>query len=93
MKPPKTQYTRSGDVNVAYPVIGDGPVDLAYSIGWTSNIDILWKEPSYGDFLRRLASFSRLIGFDKRGTGLSNRGAHQLKGVPGEWRIYEVTQA
>ena len=73
MHTPRTQYARSGGVNIAYQVLGDGPVDLVYSIGWISNIDIIWEEPSYADFLQRLASFSRLIVFDKRGTGLSDR--------------------
>jgi pimeloyl-ACP methyl ester carboxylesterase len=73
MEIPRTQYARSGDVNIAYQVVGDGPVDLVYVIGWVSNIDLVWEEPSYADFLRRLAKFSRLILFDKRGTGLSDR--------------------
>ena len=64
-------------MNIAYQVLGDGPVDLVYSIGWMSNIDIIWEEPSYADFLQRLASFSRLIVFDKRGTGLSDRVEHR----------------
>ena len=73
MEPPRTQYARSGDVNIAYQVVGDGPTDLVYVIGWVSNIDLVWEEPSYARFLHRLASFSRLILFDKRGTGLSDR--------------------
>jgi pimeloyl-ACP methyl ester carboxylesterase len=70
---PETRYARSGDVNIAYQVTGAGPVDLVYVLGWVSHIDLLWEEPSSARFLERLASFSRLILFDKRGTGLSDR--------------------
>lgn len=72
-KPPKTQFTRSGDLHLAYQVIGDGPRDLVYVPGWLSHVELAWEEPSMAAFLRRLASFSRLILFDKRGTGLSDR--------------------
>jgi serine/threonine protein kinase len=70
---PETKYARSGDVNIAYQVLGTGPVDLVYVMGWVTNLDYFWEEPSYARFLNRLASFSRLILFDKRGTGLSDR--------------------
>lgn len=70
---PKTRYTKSGDVNIAFQVLGDGPRDLVFVMGWLSNLDEYWTEPSVARFLRRLASFSRLIMFDKRGTGLSDR--------------------
>ena len=70
---PKTHYTKNGDVNIAYQVIGQGPLDLVYVPGWVSNIEIFWEEPAYARFLTRLASFTRLILFDKRGTGLSDR--------------------
>ena len=70
---PETRYARSGDVNIAYQVIGDGPLDLVFAMGWVSHLEYFWKEPSFARFLRRLASFSRLILFDKRGTGLSDR--------------------
>jgi len=70
---PKTRYARSGDVNIAYQVTGDGPRDLVYVPGWVSNIEMMWEEPVMARFLERLASFSRLILFDKRGTGLSDR--------------------
>jgi pimeloyl-ACP methyl ester carboxylesterase len=70
---PQTRYARSGDVNIAYQVVGDGPRDLILVPGWMSNIEVFWDEPAVGRFLRRLASFSRLILFDKRGTGLSDR--------------------
>ena len=71
--PPHTRYARSGDVNIAYQVVGDGPLDLVFVMGWVSHLDYFWAEPSFARFLRRLASFSRLILFDKRGTGLSDR--------------------
>ncbi|MBI4260034.1 MAG: adenylate/guanylate cyclase domain-containing protein [Actinobacteria bacterium] len=69
---PETRYARSGDVNVAYQVVGDGPFDLVYVPGWVSHIELAWEEPHMARFLRRLASFSRLILFDKRGTGMSD---------------------
>ena len=70
---PKTRYTKSGDFNIAYQVIGNGPVDIIYIPGWVSNIDMMWAEPRLAAFLTRLTLFSRLIIFDKRGTGLSDR--------------------
>jgi pimeloyl-ACP methyl ester carboxylesterase len=70
---PKTRYAKSGEVNIAYQVIGAGPPDLVYVPGWLSNVEMMWEEPLLARFLRRLASFSRLIVFDKRGTGLSDR--------------------
>lgn len=77
--PPETMYARSGDVNIAYQVIGDAPLDLVFVMGWVSHLEYFWREPSFARFLMRLASFSRLILFDKRGTGLSDRvPIHQL---------------
>src|SRR5688572_12471275 len=70
---PETMYARSGDVNIAYQVIGDAPLDLVFVMGWVSHLEYFWREPSFARFLLRLASFSRLILFDKRGTGLSDR--------------------
>ena len=72
-RPPETMYARSGDVNIAYQVIGDAPLDLVFVMGWVSHMEYFWREPSFARFLMRLASFSRLILFDKRGTGLSDR--------------------
>ncbi|HEX7774720.1 MAG TPA: alpha/beta fold hydrolase, partial [Pyrinomonadaceae bacterium] len=72
-RPPETMYARSGDVNIAYQVIGDAPLDLIFVMGWVSHLEYFWREPSFARFLMRLASFSRLILFDKRGTGLSDR--------------------
>lgn len=70
---PETRYAKSDDVNIAYQVVGDGPCDLILVPGWVSNVEVLWDEPAMARFLRRLAAFSRLIIFDKRGTGLSDR--------------------
>jgi pimeloyl-ACP methyl ester carboxylesterase len=70
---PKTRYARSGDVNIAYQIAGEGPIDLVYVPGWVSNIETAWEDPHVSRFLERLTSFSRLILFDKRGTGLSDR--------------------
>lgn len=70
---PSTHYAQSGDVSIAYQVLGDGPIDLVFVMGWVSHLDYFWREPSFARFLTRLASFSRLILFDKRGTGLSDR--------------------
>jgi pimeloyl-ACP methyl ester carboxylesterase/DNA-binding winged helix-turn-helix (wHTH) protein len=70
---PETMYARSGDVNIAYQVIGDAPIDLVFVMGWVSHLEYFWREPSFARFLLRLASFARLILFDKRGTGLSDR--------------------
>ena len=73
MTVPDTHYARSGDVNIAYQVIGSGPRDLVFIMGWVSHLDYFWVEPSFARFLHRLATFSRLILIDKRGTGLSDR--------------------
>lgn len=70
---PETRYAQSGDVNIAYQVVGDGALDLVFVMGWVSNVDEFWTEPALARFLGRLTSFSRLIVFDKRGTGLSDR--------------------
>ena len=70
---PETRYAQSGDVNIAYQVVGDAARDLVLVPGWVSNIEVLWEEAACAGFLGRLASFTRLILFDKRGTGLSDR--------------------
>ena len=70
---PTTHYVRSGDVNLAYQVIGEGPPDLVLVPGWVSNVECFWEEPRVARFLRQLAGIGRLILFDKRGTGLSDR--------------------
>ena len=70
--PPETRYTKSGDLNIAYQVAGEGPFDLIYVPGWISNVELMWDEPAHAHVLNRLAGFSRLILFDKRGTGVSD---------------------
>jgi class 3 adenylate cyclase len=75
---PRARYARSGDVTIAYTVVGDGPFDLVYIQGFVSHVELAWRVPAYADFLSRLASFSRLIFIDKRGTGMSDR----AEGVP-----------
>jgi pimeloyl-ACP methyl ester carboxylesterase len=75
---PETRYTKSGDVNIAYQVVGEGPFDLIWVPGWISNVEESWEVPEYAHFLQRLSSFSRLILFDKRGTGLSDRVSNEL---------------
>jgi class 3 adenylate cyclase len=70
--PGTTQYARSGDVHIAYQVVGDGPRDLVFVPGWTSHVEMGWTFPGLAHLLEGLASFSRLIIFDKRGTGLSD---------------------
>src|SRR5215213_7299528 len=72
---PRTRYARNGDVSIAYQVVGDGPIDLVHGPGAISHLEYAWEEPGYARYLRRLASFSRLILFDKRGTGFSDRSA------------------
>jgi pimeloyl-ACP methyl ester carboxylesterase len=69
---PRTSYARNGDVNIAYQVVGDGPLDLLFIPAFVSHLDLYWTAPETTAFFRRLASFSRLILFDKRGTGLSD---------------------
>jgi class 3 adenylate cyclase len=68
------QYARNGDVHIAYQVVGEGPIDLVHTTGIFSNLDVMWDEPRWARYLGRLASFSRLILFDMRGVGLSDRG-------------------
>ena len=75
---PETRYARSGEVSIAYHVFGSGPFDLVYVPGWISNIEMMWESPQFASSLERLAAFARVITFDKRGTGLSDR----IKGNP-----------
>jgi pimeloyl-ACP methyl ester carboxylesterase/DNA-binding CsgD family transcriptional regulator len=70
---PATRYARSGDVHIAYQVVGEGPLDLVFVHGFISNLDHQWEDPGFAHLLSRLAAFARLIVFDKRGTGLSDR--------------------
>ena len=109
----RIKYAKSGDVGIAYAVYGQGPRDLAFVHGFSGNIEIEDEIPWMAAFLERLAAFSRLITFDRRGTGLSDRlrepaprevrvkdlvagsepgfeerGVTELKGIPGNWRLY-----
>jgi pimeloyl-ACP methyl ester carboxylesterase len=70
---PETHYVKSGDAHIAYQVVGDAPVDLIVVRGYISHLEVAWESPALASFYRRLASFCRLILFDKRGTGLSDR--------------------
>ncbi len=70
---PETRYTQCGTINIAYQVFGEGPVDLVLVPGWVSNLDMMWEEPRLANWLRHLGSFARVMLFDKRGTGLSDR--------------------
>ena len=71
--PPVTRYAKAGELSIAYQVVGEGPFDLLWIPGWVSNVELAWEEPLLAHFFERLARFSRLILFDKRGTGLSDR--------------------
>jgi len=73
MEPPETRYAKSGDLSIAYQVTGSGPLDLVFVPGFVSNLDGAWENPGLAHFFMRLAAFSRVIRFDKRGTGLSDR--------------------
>lgn len=70
---PETHFVRAGDLDIAYQVFGAGPVDLVVVNGWFTNLDVMWELPEYARFLDRLATFARVVMFDKRGTGLSDR--------------------
>jgi pimeloyl-ACP methyl ester carboxylesterase len=72
LEAPRVHYAHSGNVNIAYQVIGSGPIDLVFVMGWVSHLEYFWNEPSFARFLTRLSSMARLILFDKRGTGLSD---------------------
>jgi len=74
VEPPETKFTRTSDgFQIAYQVLGKGP-DLLFQLGWPTQLLMLWEHPAVARFFTRLASFSRLILFDERGTGLSDRG-------------------
>lgn len=70
---PETRYARSGEVNVAYQVLGDGPLTLVLIPGFSNNLEYFWEEPHLARYMRRLAAFSRLVVFDPRGMGMSDR--------------------
>jgi pimeloyl-ACP methyl ester carboxylesterase len=71
--PPPIRYVRSGDVAIAYQVVGEGPHDLLMVPGWVSHLALDWEEPTWVRWCERITSFARLVRFDKRGTGLSDR--------------------
>ncbi len=75
---PTTQYARSGDVHLAYQVIGEGPRDVVLSLDWASHLEVLWEQPFVQELVSSLARFSRVLWFDMRGVGLSDR----LPGAP-----------
>src|SRR5688572_3038471 len=68
----ETKYAKVGDANIAYQVVGQGAIDFVYVPCWLSHLDRVWREPRFARFIERLASFGRVILFDKRGTGLSD---------------------
>ncbi len=74
LEKPEARYARNGDIHIAYQVVGDGPVDLVFCAGIFSNIEVAWELPEWNHLFQRLASFSRLIIYDLRGIGLSDRG-------------------
>src|ERR1700693_936552 len=73
VKPLRTRYATSGEARIAYQVVGQGPLDLVFVPGFISNLEVHWEDTGYSHLLRRLATFTRLILLDKRGTGLSDR--------------------
>ncbi len=86
---PETKYARSGDVHVAYQVFGSGSIDLVYVPGFVSHLELAWEEPAVAHSRQRLATFARVITFDKRGTGMSDRVPDQA--LPGlEQRMDDV---
>jgi pimeloyl-ACP methyl ester carboxylesterase len=72
MSTPRTHYARSGDASIAFQVVGDGPIDLVLALGFATHLELQWELPAFAPFCERLGSFSRVIIFDKRGTGLSD---------------------
>jgi hypothetical protein len=72
---PETHYVKSGDAHIAYVVVGDAPVDLIIVRGYISHVEVAWESPALASFYRRLASFCRLILFDKRGRGVESKSA------------------
>jgi len=72
MSAPPTRYAKSGDVSIAYQVVGEGPIDVVLVLGFATHVELQWESPPFARFFERISSFSRLIVFDKRGTGLSD---------------------
>ncbi|HEY3241634.1 MAG TPA: adenylate/guanylate cyclase domain-containing protein [Acidimicrobiia bacterium] len=84
-EPPRTQYAKSGDLHIAYQVVGDGPIDLMLISEWHLPLDGRWQEPTVARPMRRLATFSRLISFDKRGIGCSDPVPLSTESAIEEW--------
>ena len=84
MRMPETRYTRSGDVSIAYPVLGEGPFDVVIAPGTVGHVELMWEAAGIAAFLRGIAEHARLLVFDKRGTGLSDW-------VAGAWRNAVMT--
>ena len=82
MPAPITRYARSGDVHLAYQVVGEGPRDLVFALDWASHLEVLWEQPFVQELVLSLARFSRVIWFDMRGVGLSDR---VLESAPEDW--------
>src|SRR6266516_3591439 len=86
-KAPETRYAKNDNINIAYQVVGEGPLDLVLVPGFVSHLELDWDDSGHARFLDRLASFGRLIRFDKRGTGMSDR----PEGLPDlEKRMHDV---
>ena len=74
MQIPETHYVKTPDgVYIAYQTAGEGPIDIGWQFEWIGNVDTIWEYPGYAEWLRALASFSRLILHDRRGAGASSR--------------------
>ena len=71
--PPQTRYVRSGDVSIAYQAFGEGPFDVVLMLPWGTHVELAWEAPSFRALFERLGAFARVINFDKRGSGLSDR--------------------
>lgn len=84
MAAPRTRYARSGDIHLAYQVIGDGRRDVVLSLDWASHLEVLWEQPFVQELISSLARFSRVLWFDMRGVGLSDRGLESPV-APEDW--------
>ena len=75
---PETRYAKGPGGNIAYQVVGDGPVDLVIVPGWLSHVDLMWGDPAWAKFVGELSSFARVILYDERGTGPVDRSTRGL---------------
>ncbi|WP_010443504.1 hypothetical protein [Ruegeria conchae] len=73
MERPRTHYAKAGDIHIAYQVFGTGPIDLLWAQVWATHIEFAWESPDYARFLTKISRFARVIFFDKRGVGMSDR--------------------